>query len=776
MFVSKDVVGDYLSGTVQDVIAADPLKGSGYKSAAKTASEQPIVTTIAQISGSAVPIILTGGLGALKKLVGVGGEKVFLQTTAKTVTGTPVKEAVKVSKEFTLFGKPVVTKTLKNPTVVKTSEFIPIKQKIISKIKSTTPEPQVKIRPASNSGTLSFGSTNPKTVLQRVEIDPQGRGFELMTGAKTQTRFNKSIIGELAKQRKVTARDVEILNIVSEGVRLATKAPIRTSKTITQLNELTPKQSSAVFSAINILQSPKNWLRGQRRVGQVGGSFSQQSQLKPAYRKEIIHDLDIDVRSTKIAERSAKTVFEKVKPLETNDIKFSLDGKKVKVTTRKQDTDEFAEFLDPKDQLKYNTEALQSGLRFGQKYRSDKLSQYLKRPVKDPVTGVKIRSINDQTLAKAASVVSLQGKNTEKFAGAPKPEHAVWVAKQNKLIESGRLSVNPPTLRAKDTVDLYYIFKSRSEDLIDSGKKSEGKKLDEIAEKFKDLNKGIDFDAKIKGKIEFDNTPSATSLISASAKKYKPVIGVPVGKVVTPKNPIESKPVQLQNNVIDSMIKKTSSIRTSSRTISPRTTILSPPPVSISDSSSSLGQSKTLLKRPSSIQSQESSSNSIRQNSPISRGITKSPSSVKGSATSKKIIPLSVKSPTTISGKSPMTKSGKSPSARGGSVGGGSTGFSSLGSAGGLDGKALSIRTTRKRPVLLIDNKNTTKKKKGNEPRMHDFLGNTRLGNIEGLFRRTEVIHGDRRLPAQIKKDSKRGFKEKTSLIFSKKKGKNALF
>ena len=755
LFVSKDVVGDYLGGTVSDVILADPLKGSGYKSAAKTASEQPLVTTMAQVSGAIVPVVLTGGLGALKKLVGVGGEKVFLQTTAKTVTGTPVKDAVKISTEYKLFGKPVVTKTLKQPTVVKTTEFIPIKQKLTSKIKNIKPEPQVKIRPASNSGTFSFGSTNPKTVLQRAEVDPQGRGFELMTGTKTQTQFNKSIIGELAKQGKASADDVEKLKIVTEGVKLATKAPVKTSKTTTQLNELTQQQSRAVFSAINVLQSPKNWFRGQRRVGQVGGSFSQQSQLRAAHRKEIIHDLDIDVRSTKIAERGAKTVFEKVKPLETNEIKFSLGGKKVKVTTRKQDADEFTEFLDPKDQLKYNTEALQSGLRFGQKYRSDTLSQYTKRPIKDPVTGVKIRSINDQTLAKAASVVSLQGKNTEKFTGTPKPEHAVWVARQNKSIESGKLSVNPPTLRAKDTVDLYHIFKSRSEDLIDVGKKTEGKRLDEIAEKFKGLNKGIDFDAKTVGKVTFDDTPSATSLISASAKQYKPIIGIPVEKVVTPKNPTESNPNQLQNTLINSVIKKNASIRiTNSKTITAPRTIV--PTSILGSSSSSLSQSKNVLTRPVSIQSKTSSSNSQRNNSPTSRRITKSPSSVKGSGTSKKIIPLSVKSPT--------TKSGKSPSVRGGS--GGSGGLGSLGSAGGLNGKSLSVHSIRKRPVLLIDNKNTTKKKKDKVKDPHDFLGNTKLNDIEGLFKRETVIHGDRHTIKQIKKDKKRGFKPLKVKIF----------
>ena len=52
-----------------------------------------------------------------------------------------------------------------------------------------------------------------------------------------------------------------------------------------------------------------------------------------------------------------------------------------------------------------------------------------------------------------------------------------------------------------------------------------------------------------------------------------------------------------------------------------------------------------------------------------------------------------------------------------------------------------------------------TKKRRSKKTKSHDFLGNTRLGNIEGLFKRETIIHGDKKIKKQIKKDKKAGFK-----------------
>ena len=67
---------------------------------------------------------------------------------------------------------------------------------------------------------------------------------------------------------------------------------------------------------------------------------------------------------------------------------------------------------------------------------------------------------------------------------------------------------------------------------------------------------------------------------------------------------------------------------------------------------------------------------------------------------------------------------------------------------------------------VVIDGESKEKGKKKNS-KQHDFLGNTRLDSIEGLFRRTDIIHGDKKLVKQIQKDKKAGFKEGRISIFS---------
>ena len=103
-------------------------------------------------------------------------------------------------------------------------------------------------------------------------------------------------------------------------------------------------------------------------------------------------------------------------------------------------------------------------------------------------------------------------------------------------------------------------------------------------------------------------------------------------------------------------------------------------------------------------------------------------------------------------------------------------GSTSIGGKGGRVGSRFSAFNTnptdpfrgKKKPKLfpLIDAINTTKKKKGKVKKPHDFLGNVRLHHIEGFIKRTEVIHGDRRLPRQIQKDKKLGFRESKTSIF----------
>jgi hypothetical protein len=66
--------------------------------------------------------------------------------------------------------------------------------------------------------------------------------------------------------------------------------------------------------------------------------------------------------------------------------------------------------------------------------------------------------------------------------------------------------------------------------------------------------------------------------------------------------------------------------------------------------------------------------------------------------------------------------------------------------------------------------------KEGREKRRvkrRDFLGNTRTDNIVGLFKRTEVITGDKKTAKQLKKDKKYKEGKKIGKVKSKKKTLN---
>ena len=88
-------------------------------------------------------------------------------------------------------------------------------------------------------------------------------------------------------------------------------------------------------------------------------------------------------------------------------------------------------------------------------------------------------------------------------------------------------------------------------------------------------------------------------------------------------------------------------------------------------------------------------------------------------------------------------------------------------------------RPARKKAVVWLSDEQIKKEKerKSRKKKRKDFLGNTRLDKIEGLFRRSEIISGDKRVAKQEKLD--RAFKEnkkktrrkKTKQSFSQKMG-----
>ena len=82
------------------------------------------------------------------------------------------------------------------------------------------------------------------------------------------------------------------------------------------------------------------------------------------------------------------------------------------------------------------------------------------------------------------------------------------------------------------------------------------------------------------------------------------------------------------------------------------------------------------------------------------------------------------------------------------------------------------VPETRKRPppgVVVIFGGDEKKKNKSSKSKQYDFLGNTKLDSIEGLFRRSTIIHGDKKISKQVKKDSKAKFKERGVSFFSKR-------
>ena len=623
----------------------------------------------------------------LASKMGIGSSKIVMQTTAQTVTGAPVKEAVQVATEYKLFGKPIISKVYENPTTV---NVVKKGQQIVD------------TKMVDNTGSYSLGKTKTGDVLAKTDLNPQGRGLEIITGTKTQTRFNKEIVNELVKEGKMNQGDVKFIKDIERGVKLAREEkPIIYSGFGEKPLKYIPSggMTQSIMKGLNIAQSPINFIKLRTRLGQVGGSMGQDTQLKPWWQKGAKHDIDIDTPKTKDAIRHNKTIYDEVLQHSTDDVKIEMASNKKKITVTSKETggkpDEFIEFLDEKDAVKYQSVAQSSGLRFNEKYRTDKLSKILHQPLKDADYSIKVRDIRDQILAKASSVISIQGRSTEKFKGTV--EIGSWEAKQNRLIDEGVLHVDPPSLRGKDTVDLYKIFKSRAEELSESSntsKQNKGKELDEIAESIKERSPELDYSQKAGDTVsEIVSESSASSLAADMIKPY--------GNVT----PIVVKPSvqQIKSNEYPNFSPRSMIV---SRTIS----------------------SKTLT-------SVTSISKSIYSKYPSIRSTSTSPTSTSPTSTSA----ISVK-PHSATHLTPIIKSPTM----------------SRSTLSKIEGNAnTSINSFRPYPVMIRDGSNVPQKRRISRRNRKDFLGNTRTDNIVGLFRRTEIITGDKKTAKQLAKDKK---------------------
>ena len=767
LFMPKTLGGEYIGGSIQDIsqgkINLDVTKGKGVEQSDELWKTQSLGSNVAQVGAEVIPIAMTGGIGLVKKGLGISSKAITLPLTAVTTAGRIVPTVVKVATEYNVFGKTLFTKTLKNPTVIKietisntiktkitevkiatgetlrfsdvkkAKQFIKENKQDIISVKTYTKSGkeivESKATPVDKSGVISFGKTSPKDVLSKGEFNPIARGYEVYTGEKAQTRFNVGVVEERVRQGKMTPDDLAKMRETKEGVDIVQKygaSKAQQSMGDTPLQALNKEQNLSVISAIRNLQSPINFAKLRTRIGAIGGSGSEQVTLRKQFTKEAVHDFDIDVKSEKIAQRGAKTVFEKVQEGD----KFQISsgrGTKVEVVKEGQ-PDEFVEFLSPKDVLKGNLEAQKSGQRFGYKYRSDKLSKLFKRPIKDPEHGVKVRDPKDQLLAKASSTISIQGKSTEKFKG----EAGLWEAKQNKMIEQGIEHIAAPALRGKDEIGLYRHFKSQAVDIRESGRIKEADRLDEIAENLRSKNPELDYNENLSGIGRTTNAPEEASSISLIS-----------GKIQSARPPFVSPKLET----------------TDRETISPRSfssrSTLSPRSVSTRPSSSSI--KSTASPRSISVKSPSTKSPSVFSPSPKSPSV-KSPSTKSPSvfSPSPKSPSPRVPSPTTPSPKTPSPRppSPKSPSPR------------------TLLPPIWTPPIFPPRPPIAakVDIKSKETKRKTKSKKNQDFLGNTRLDKIEGFFKRTEIISGDVASAKQLRKDIRFREGKSIGLGFSGKK------
>ncbi|MFB5617950.1 MAG: hypothetical protein ACE5Q4_04750, partial [Nitrosopumilus sp.] len=252
--IPKTMIGEGIGGAVEGK-GIDPLK-----SHVKSTSVPGLV---GEAFGFIGPFFVPGGAGA--KATQVGGRAVTapIKATVKQ-TGKAYGDVLPVGKEWTVLGRPIVAKTLKNldnVSVVSKPKNVPLK----TKIKETITRPETKSKPTKvpemklvePKYSWSIGGVKPKTVAQRFDVSPQSKtGYEVFTGEKYQTKFNMGL-----KQQTLSKSEFEKLQIVKKIVDLSQKKPRYVDKTPQPnlVTRLTPEQNMGLTSALKNLQSPKNW-------------------------------------------------------------------------------------------------------------------------------------------------------------------------------------------------------------------------------------------------------------------------------------------------------------------------------------------------------------------------------------------------------------------------------------------------------------------------------------------------------------------------------------
>ena len=342
---------------------------------------------------------------------------------------------------------------------------------------------------------------------------------------------------------------------------------------------------------------------------------------------------------------------------------------------------------------------------------------------------------------------------------------------QQKLDTPAKARIMPQEGRhGKDTQRLYYLSKQKALDQIKGLRPDLGRKTDIKAEALKKAHPEIPWDKSTDlGKVQLvtglekTTTPlldTSTRIVPSTITASRNVAPNILKPTLQPKdkqplniktkissrssNILSTKPISSKIQSV-SLSKSIAPISSKSITTSSVKSLYSNKSISISSKKQS--SKKQTSKTNNILSSKPQSSGSKPQKKPSSSPIFSSskPSSSSSSSSSRK------PSQRLLKGENIKTTKGS----KVGIFAGTSTSVSDR-----------VVKDNKKRGIWWDDGRNTTDKKKGKQYKTHDFLGSMPLRSFEGMFKRSEIIHGDKRTDKMVLKDRKRKFKELKTRIF----------
>ena len=503
-----------------------------------------------------------------------------------------------------------------------------------------------------------------------------------------------------------------------------------------------------------------------------GGGRPIQPDLRNELRNLQTSDIDVDFGAGRIARykagKAGDRAIKSISKVAEKDRIFFKQGTNVFVETKgKNDTKEILNILTDRDNDRggyMNVNELKPfGIDLGRKIVKVKPSETSSKKIK-------FITIEQQALNRIESVISLTGPTVEKFRG--KTSEIPYLSEAYKATgpqktKSG-YSVLPLPHRLKDTAKLI------SQDTIQIGRnlelagfKKEGKRVKEIATEFKSLYPEIDFDKiGIDKEIGFANYPSNLSRVGSSISKNKEYVNPLL--VSSPKTEIkEDIPISKPSLINTVRIQKLEIPSISKATYSKPSKVKYSSPQRISGSSVSASIAKSISKPAYSRPSKSSPSKSSPSFSSPSFSSPSFPSiSVPSFPSMSTPDYPNVSPPSSPPIKSPPRLSPPSPPRL---------------SPPRITTNIPPIFTTRTPPIIKIpflDFEGFKKKRKSEYKQDLSFLGHSSEYQVEGLYRRSEITHGLRKIEKLSKRDrtyvlgkNKINFKNNSKVLkFSKQK------